>query len=113
MRGQYKIGRFYLICCFHLFKGAVIQNEPLGNDDDDDYASGYYSVKQEQRDPEVSMDIGDASYMGDSFGSFTDEYMGADEDDFERVEDTTTNYDDLVEESLLEVSMNIYVYIVV
>lgn len=78
----------------------------MGNDDDDDYTGGYYSVKHEQTDPEISMDVGDSNYMGDSFGSFNDEYTGADEDDLmERSNNgDDTNYDDLVEESLLDVS---------
>ncbi|XP_037811650.1 zinc finger protein 879 [Lucilia sericata] len=82
--------------------GALIQNEPLANDDDDDYTGGYYSVKQEQTDPEISMEVGDSSYMGDSFGSYNDEYAGDDDDLEQSNNGDDTNYDDLVEESLLE-----------
>lgn len=88
--------------CLFGFQGAVIQNEPLDNDDDD--YGGYYSVKQEHTDPEMSMDVGDASYMGDSFGSYNDEYTGDDEELEQSNNGDDTNYDDLVEESLLEVS---------
>lgn len=99
-----------LVYCFVFAnkEGARIRNEPiLGNDEEDDYTAGYYSVKHEQTDPEVSMDVGDASYMADSYGSYNDEYTGADEDEMmmERSNNgDDTNYDDLVEESLLTVS---------
>lgn len=52
----------------------------------------------------MSMDVGDASYMGDSFGSYNDEYTGDDEELEQSNNGDDTNYDDLVEESLLEVS---------
>lgn len=89
---------------FFCIKGALIQNEPLANDDEDDYTGGYYSVKQEQQDPEISMEVGDSSYMGDSFGSYNDDYAGDDEELEQSNNGDDTNYDDLVEESLLEVS---------
>lgn len=64
----------------------------------------YYNVKQEQPDTEMSMDIGDSSFMGDSFGSYGEEYGAeGDEEEPSNNGDDDTNYDDLVEESLLEV----------
>lgn len=75
----------------------------MANDDEDDYAGGYYSVKPEQITNDMTMDFGDSSYMGDSFGSYTDEYAGDDDDFDQSINDDDTNYDDLVEESLLEV----------
>lgn len=85
---------------------ARIDNEPISNHDDD-YADGYYNVKHEQSDPDISMGFGDASYMADSFGSYGDEYAGADDAEDAETRDNggdESNYDDLVEESLLDVS---------
>ncbi|XP_073829534.1 uncharacterized protein [Musca autumnalis] len=86
---------------------AQIGNEPLLNNDDDDggYADGYYGgVKKEKVDPDLSMGGGDSSYMADTsyvsdmYSSYNEDY----EDDDEGGDDA--NYDDMVEESLLDSS---------
>uniref|UniRef100_A0A1A9WWZ4 MADF domain-containing protein n=1 Tax=Glossina brevipalpis TaxID=37001 RepID=A0A1A9WWZ4_9MUSC len=87
--------------------GARINNEPI-LPNDDDMPELYYNVKQEQPDTEVSMDIGDSSFMGDSFGSYGEEYGAeGEEEEPSNNGDDDTNYDDLVEESLLENSSSV------
>ncbi|XP_075155100.1 uncharacterized protein LOC142228530 [Haematobia irritans] len=77
---------------------ARINNEPLFNNDD--YDDSYYNVKQEQLNPEMSMRVGDTSYMGD--GSYNDTSYNDDYGEDDEMVDDDANYDDLVEESLLD-----------
>ncbi|XP_061387737.1 zinc finger protein 585A-like [Musca vetustissima] len=86
--------------------GAHIRNEPLMNNDSD-YADGFYrGVKKEEHDPDLSIGaagdsssyMADTSYLGDSFASYNEDY----EEDDEAGDDA--NYDDMVEESLLDSS---------
>uniref|UniRef100_A0A1I8NU72 MADF domain-containing protein n=1 Tax=Stomoxys calcitrans TaxID=35570 RepID=A0A1I8NU72_STOCA len=76
-------------------------NEPLLNNDDD-YADNFYNVKREKTDPNTSLPVSDASYLADSYGNFNDDY--AEDDD---MGDEDANYDDLVEESLLDSSSTV------
>ncbi|XP_073831653.1 uncharacterized protein [Musca autumnalis] len=94
-----------------ILEEACIKNEPLLNNDDDyGDGGGYYDsdAKKLPLDSQLSMPPGDSSYIadtsytGDSNASYNDEY----EDDDDDAVDDDANYDDMVEESLLNVSRN-------